>query len=134
MKIAIPVAEYRGLESPVYGHFGSAPVFALVNSETMSVAAIGNGDHAHIHGMCSPMKALAGARPDAVIVGGIGAGALIGLRSAGIKVYRAVDGTVADAVRQFKAGELPEIEEDGACAGHGGDHPCHKSQIQEATQ
>ena len=127
MKIAIPVAEYLGLESPVYGHFGSAPAFALVDAETMSVKAINNSDHAHVHGACSPMKALAGARPDAVIVGGIGMGALLGLRAAGIKVFRAVDGTVADAVRQFKAAELPEIEEDGACAGHGGGHSCHRN-------
>ena len=125
MKIAIPVAEYRGLESRVYGHFGSAPAFALMDAETLSVKAISNSDHAHVHGACSPMKALAGARPDAVIVGGIGMGALLGLRAAGIKVYRAVDGTVADAVRQLKAEELTEIEENGACAGHGGGHSCH---------
>ena len=127
MKIAIPVAEYRGLDSPVYGHFGSASAFALVDAETMAVEAINNSDHAHVHGACSPMKALAGARPDAVIVGGIGMGALLGLRAAGIKVYRAVDGTVADAVRLFNAAELLEIDEDGACAGHGGGHSCHKS-------
>ena len=127
MKVCIPVAEYRGLESPVYGHFGSAPAFALVDAETLSVEPIGNRDHAHVHGACSPMKALAGARPDAVIVGGIGAGALQGLKAAGIKVYRAAGGTVADAVRQFKAAELAEIDEDGACAGHGAGHSCHKS-------
>lgn len=127
MKIAIPVEDYRGIESQVYGHFGSAPAFALVDTETLSVEAIGNRDHAHVHGACSPMKALAGARPDAVIVGGIGTGALLGLKAAGIKVYRASGGTVADAVRQFKATALPEIEEDGACAGHGEGHSCHKS-------
>jgi predicted Fe-Mo cluster-binding NifX family protein len=127
MKIAIPVAEYLGLESRVYGHFGSASAFALVDAETMAVRAINNGDHGHVHGACSPMKALAGARPDAVVVGGIGMGALLGLRAAGIKVYRAVDGTVADAVRQLMAAELPEVEENGACAGHGGGHSCHTS-------
>ena len=127
MKIAIPVEEYRGIESQVYGHCGSAPVFALVDTETLSVEAIDNRDHAHVHGACSPMKALAGARPDAVIVGGIGTGALLGLKAAGIKVYRASGGTVADAVRQFKATALPEIEENGTCAGHGEGHSCHKS-------
>ncbi|MCX6998233.1 MAG: diguanylate cyclase [Kiritimatiellaeota bacterium] len=101
--------------------------FALVDLATMSVEAIGNRDEAHVHGVCSPMKALAGARPDAVIVGGIGTGALLGLRAAGIKVYRCIGGTVADAVRQLKAAELPEIEEHGTCAGHSGGHSCHKS-------
>jgi len=124
MKIAIPVAEYSGLKSPVYGHFGSAPVFALVDTETMSVEPIGNRDHGHVHGQCSPMKALAGARPDAIIVGGIGMGALLGLREAGIKVYRCIGGTVEEAVRQLKDEALQEIEENGACAGHGGGHTC----------
>lgn len=93
----------------------------------MAVKAINNSDHAHVHGACSPMKALAGAQPDVVIVGGIGMGALLGLRAAGIKVYRAVEGTVADVVRQFKGAELVEIKEEGACSGHGGGHSCHKS-------
>ena len=125
MKIAIPVADYRGLESAVYGHFGSAPTFALVDSETMSVEAMGNQNQAHVHGACSPMKALAGARPDAVIVGGIGTGALLGLRSAGMKVYCSLGGTVAQAVSQLKAGELAEMDERGACAGHSEGHSCH---------
>jgi predicted Fe-Mo cluster-binding NifX family protein len=125
MKIAIPVSEYRGLESPVYGHFGSAPAFALVDSETMTVEALGNQDRAHVHGACSPMKALAGARPDAVVVGGIGGGALLGLRAAGIKVHRCVGGTVAEAVRLLNANELPEMDAECSCGGHAGGHTCH---------
>jgi predicted Fe-Mo cluster-binding NifX family protein len=127
VKVCIPVAEYRGLDSLVYGHFGSAPAFALVDSGTMSVEAIGNRDHDHVHGACSPVKALAGASPDAVVVGGIGLGAVLGLRAAGIKVYRCDSGTVADAVRLLKADELPEITEDGACAGHGGNSCSHSA-------
>ena len=87
MKVAIPVAEDCGLESLVYGHFGSAPVFVLVDSETMSVESLGNRDQIHVHGQCSPVKALAGTKPYAVVVGGIGGGALLGLRGAGIRVY-----------------------------------------------
>jgi predicted Fe-Mo cluster-binding NifX family protein len=127
MKIVIPVGEYLGLESPVHGHFGSAPAFALVDSETMAVEAIGNSDKVHVHGACNPMNALAGSNPEAVVVGGIGMGALMGLRAAGIKVYRAAGGTVADVVRQLKTAELTEIEENGACAGHSGGHSCHGS-------
>ena len=125
MKIAIPDTEYRGLESPVCGHFGSAPAFALVDSETMSTEAIVNRDREHTHGVCSPMKALAGAKPDAVLAGGIGAGALSGLRRAGITVCRAPDGTVADALRLFKAGQLEELDTHATCAGHAGPSPCH---------
>jgi predicted Fe-Mo cluster-binding NifX family protein len=125
MKVCIPVAEYCGLESPVYGHFGSAPAFALVDCETMSVELLGNQNQEHVDGQCRPMKALAGLTPDAVVVGGIGAGALRGLLGAGIRVYRCGGDTVADAVRLLKNGELPEMQEDDACTGHAGGYSCH---------
>lgn len=125
MKVAIPVAEDRGLESLVYGHFGSAPVFVLVDSETMSIESLGNRDQVHVHGQCSPVEALAGTKPDAVVVGGIGAGALLGLRGVGIKVYRCGGGTIAQALERLKAGELPEMNENSVCPGHAGGQACH---------
>jgi predicted Fe-Mo cluster-binding NifX family protein len=115
VKIAIPIAEYRGLESPVYGHFGSAPTFAFVDSETMSVQTTDNPDRDHEHGTCSPLRALAGAKPDAILVNGIGAGAVIGLRQAGISVWLAPAGTVADVVRLFKEGQLEEVVDRATC-------------------
>jgi predicted Fe-Mo cluster-binding NifX family protein len=115
MKIAVPVEEYRGLDSEVYGHFGSAPMFVLVDSETMSVRALDNPNAVHEHGHCSPLKALGDARPDAILVGGIGMGAVMGLRQAGIGVWRAQMGTVADALRMFNDGELEELSHKGTC-------------------
>jgi predicted Fe-Mo cluster-binding NifX family protein len=125
MKVCIPVAEYCGLDSLVYGHFGSAPGFALVDSETMSIELLGNPNPEHVHGQCRPMQALAAAGPDAVVVGGIGGGALRGLLAAGIRVYRCAGNTVMDAVRLLKNGDLDEMREDDACAGHSGGHSCH---------
>jgi predicted Fe-Mo cluster-binding NifX family protein len=127
MKICIPVAEYRGLDSPVYGHFGSAPSFVLVDADTMVVERLDNHDQGHVHGQCSPVKALAGARPEVVVVGGIGAGAVLGLRNAGIRVYQATGGTVGETVALFKKGELQEIDSQHACPGHGEDSGCQHS-------
>ena len=125
MKVCVPVEEYRGLESAVHGHFGSAPQFAMVETDSMLVEPLSNGDHGHVHGACSPVHALAGAKPDAVIVGGMGAGALRGLSSLGVRVYRCAGGTVAEAVSRLKAGELTEMDEQAACGHHGGGHGCH---------
>lgn len=118
MKVCIPISEVRGLESPVHGHFGSAPGFLAVDSETLAVEALANGDLGHMHGACSPVRALAGAKPDAVLVGGLGAGALAGLRQLGIRVYLAPEGTVAEAVRLFKEGKLEELVASATCGGH----------------
>ncbi len=115
MKIAVPVDEYRGLESEVYGHFGSAPMFVLVDSETMVVQALDNPNAVHEHGHCSPLKALGDARPQAILVGGIGMGAVMGLRQAGISVWRAPQGTVANAVRLFNKGQLEEVADRATC-------------------
>ena len=115
MKIAIPVAEYRGLDSEVYGHFGTAPTFVLVDSETMSVQALTNPNTVHEHGHCNPLRALGQARPQALLVGGIGMGAVMGLRQAGIGVWRAPEGTVANAVSLFNKGQLEEVGDKATC-------------------
>ena len=126
MKICIPVSEYCGLASPVHGHFGSAPCFISVDTETMAAEELSNSDREHVHGACSPVKALAGAKPDAVLVGGLGAGALQGLRQAGIRVYLAPEGTVAEALRLFAAGQLEELATLATCPGHAhGSGGCH---------
>jgi len=125
MKVCIPVSEYRGLDSPVYAHFGSAGCFVLVDTETMKVECLSNRDRHHEHGACSPLKALAGAKPDAVLVGGIGLGALMGLRQAGIAVYRVSSGNVADAIQMFKDGKLEALDAKATCAGGTGRSACH---------
>ena len=56
---------------------------------------------------------------DAIVVGGIGAGAITKLNAMGIKVYRAARGTVSDNVGLFETGELPEMNASHACGGHG---------------
>ena len=118
MKVCIPVTEVRGLESPVHGHFGSAPAFLAVDTATLAVEVLSNGDREHVHGACSPVRALAGAKPDAVMVGGLGAGALAGLRQMGIRVYLAPAGTVEQAVRLFNAEQLEELVATATCGGH----------------
>jgi predicted Fe-Mo cluster-binding NifX family protein len=118
MQICIPVIEDRGLESRVSGHFGSAPAFMIVDTESLVCRAIGNTNEHHAHGMCQPLAALAGEAVDGIVVGGIGMGALMKLQAAGITVFRAEHPTVAEAVSAYKAGRLQTVGHDGACAGH----------------
>ena len=125
MKLCIPIAENQALNSIVYSHFGSAPFFMLVDSETLALEPLNNHDEHHVHGACNPLKALAGRAVNAVIVGGIGAGAVRGLHQAGIAVYRSPAQTVAEAVVQFNAGELPELDVQHACSGHAAGGDCH---------
>ncbi len=120
MKLCFPVMETRSLDSEVYGHFGSAAAFIVFDTATKEEKAVLNGDAHHAHGMCSPLKALSGENVDVIIVGGIGRGALMRLNGAGIKVYKASDGTVAQNIKLFEEGRLPLFSPGMVCSGREG--------------
>ena len=44
MKVAFPSQENAGMGSPVYGHFGSARFFIIVDSATGQIDAASNND------------------------------------------------------------------------------------------
>ena len=118
MKVCFPVSVAHGLESEVYGHFGSAPAFIVVDTDNSNITTIKNKDLHHVHGMCSPMKALNNQKVDAIIVGGIGAGALSRLNQSGIRVFQANALTVNENITMLKAQNLPEFTLQQCCSGH----------------
>jgi hypothetical protein len=65
MKIAFPTQFDHGLESPVFGHFGSAGYFLVVDDASGAVETIVNADRDHLHGQCQPLAALGGNKVDA---------------------------------------------------------------------
>lgn len=119
MKLCFPVKSDNGLDSEIFGHFGSAPFFVVFDTDNEAISTINNQDLGHIHGQCNPMKALNGRKMDAVIVGGIGGGAITGLNNMGIKVYKAAQGTIRDHIQLFKAASLTEMNMSHTCGGHG---------------
>lgn len=118
MKMCFPVELDKGLDSEVFGHFGSAPIFVVFDTETKSIGTINNQDLGHAHGMCSPLKALDGKMVDVIVVGGIGAGAINKLNGMGIKVYKASKGTVRENIGLFESNTMSEINLEHACGGH----------------
>lgn len=117
MRICFPTETLKGLESTVFGHFGSAPGFVIVETDTMGVEEINNVDQHHVHGMCQPMVALGGRKVDGIVVGGIGMGALMKLQAQGISVYRGFEGTVLENLELMKSGKLPIFRAEHTCGG-----------------
>ena len=124
MKVCFPVQENNGLASLVYGHFGSAPGFIVVDMATCEYISIINSDRIHEHGACNPVAGLGGHEMDAIVVGGIGRGALNKLNAAGLRAYRAHEGTIAENISLFRADALPEYLPGHTCGGHGRSHGC----------
>ena len=125
MKVCFPVKSNEGMSSIPYNHFGSAPEFVICDLESNDVIAIGNGDVGHEHGQCRPLKALSGEVVDAVVVGGIGKGAIVKLNSMGIKVYQSIEGTIEENVNSLKNGELKEFDSNHTCNHDGCSHHNH---------
>ncbi|MBE6067825.1 MAG: diguanylate cyclase [Clostridium lundense] len=121
MKVCIPIEENKGLESIAYNHFGTAPFFLIYDLENEEIKVIQNGDLNHSHGMCQPLKALGGEKVDAILVGGIGAGALMKLNNQGIKAYKVMSETVLKNIELLKSNKLGEFSVNNSC----NHHDCH---------
>jgi len=107
MKIAI-TATGEAMTSSVDPRFGRTKYFVLVDTDTNETTAYDNAqDRNAAQGAgIQAGETVARLGAEAVITGNVGPKAFRVLSAAGIKVYLCGGGTVADAVRGWKAGEL----------------------------
>jgi predicted Fe-Mo cluster-binding NifX family protein len=121
MKVGFAVQSNEGIESRVYNHFGSAPEFIIIDTEGNDVLTVNNRDLHHVHGACNPVMALNGKSVDAMVVGGIGAGAITKLNAVGVKVYQAGAATVKENLSLLSENKLQELSVFHACQAHQGE-------------
>jgi len=88
---------------------------------------ISNRDVHHSHGACQPLASLADEGVNAVVVGGIGAGALSKLQAAGVNVFLSAQPTVEAVVAAYKAGTLQLATPGTACAHHRHSQCCEET-------
>ena len=120
MKVGFAVQSNEGIESKVYDHFGSAPAFIIFDTEGKTSYTVSNRDLHHVHGACNPIMALDGKSVDAMVVGGIGAGAIAKLNAIGVKVYQAGAPTVKENLALLSQDKLQELSMFNACQAHQG--------------
>jgi len=118
MKLCFPVEHDQGLDSAVYGHFGSAPLFLIVDAVTGESSQVDNSDKVHVHGACNPAQAVSGLEIDGIVVGGIGRGALLSLNRAGFRVFQAQGASVRDNLAVLQGEGLQEFAPGSVCGGH----------------
>ncbi|MBD3160689.1 MAG: diguanylate cyclase [Candidatus Eisenbacteria bacterium] len=123
MRIAIPTDDDQGLESRICAHFGSAPYFTLVDTETGDVRVIANRNAHHAHGTCRPMRQLRPERIDALACRGMGRRAQATLADERIDVYLTRDRLVSEIIASVKAGNAVRMTAADACCGHGAGSP-----------
>jgi predicted Fe-Mo cluster-binding NifX family protein len=111
MKIAV-TSRGQDLSSEVDTRFGRARYFIIVDTETGEFSALDNEQNLNAAQGAGVQAAqhVAGQGIEAVITGHCGPRAFQVLTAGGIKVFNGLDGTVAEAVEQFKAGKLTQAE------------------------
>lgn len=104
MRICIPIAENRGLLSPLSPRLETSPMFLLVDTATLAYRTI-----PYVPSDAAPHPALASEGVDAFIVPAAGAGGAIRELGRSRPVYAAPAGRVADALAELIAGRLQAI-------------------------
>lgn len=110
MRLCFPVLQNQGFESTIYGHFASAPIFMVIDTDTGESVTIPNCDELAPESGCNPFKALVNKHLDAVIVSGIGDGFLQMVNMLGYTVLQAQSENVQDCVEHFRQNALDVVE------------------------
>lgn len=117
MKVCIPSLDGRGLEAAVASHFGSAPVFTLVDVETRRTDILTNDPQHGDHTGCHASGRLRRLGVDAVLCRGMGRRAFTRFSEDGIAVFVVQGGRVTSAVDALCQGRATLLTADAACAG-----------------
>lgn len=116
MKIAVS-ATGDSLSSALNPRFGRCEYFVLYDSEREKVSSVENGSRLSTGGAgVATAKMLIDLGVDAVVTGFVGPKAYTALQAAKIKVYVDAQGTVQDALEQFKQNKLTEAQRANAGA------------------
>ena len=99
------------MNSMVYDHFGSAPMFLIYDDTSKALSTIDNQNVNRVHGMCSPINTLSGQSVDVMILGGIGAGALNKFAAMGVTVLQVGAKTVQENIDLYHSGKLQKRQE-----------------------
>ena len=117
MKVCIPSLGNRGLEEEVSQHFGRAPNFTILNTQTSEVKIIENKSE-HFGGVESSPDLIAKEGADTVLCSSLGPRAIDMFEQLGIRVYVGAGGIVKDAIHAFQEGRLQEATNENACKNH----------------
>jgi len=109
MKIAV-TSQGPQMNSTIDPHFGRAKYFVVVDTETGEFSAADNSQNLNaVQGAgIQAGRNVVNLGVAAVITGHVGPKAFSTLQTGGIKIYTGAQGTVAEALEQFKVGKLQE--------------------------
>ncbi len=117
MKIGIPSDSPGGLDAGVSAHFGHCDLFTAVEIDGSEIKGVWTIDNDGEHNCMIPVRKMADAGVEAVLIGGIGRRPLMEFQNNGIRVFVGAAGKVKDAVSNYMSEGLMEATIDDVCQG-----------------
>lgn len=117
MKVGIPSNMPGGLDAGVSAHFGHCDLFTAVELEGSQIKRVWTISNDGEHNCMIPVRKMADAGIDSVLIGGIGRRPLIEFQNNGIKVYLGAAGMVKDALAVYLNDGLAEATIQDVCQG-----------------
>jgi predicted Fe-Mo cluster-binding NifX family protein len=114
MKIAIPTVGDKGLDDEVSPHFGRAPTFTILDTETNDVKIVENTSE-HMGGVGKPPEIMQREGVEVMLCSGLGPRAIQMFMHFGIEIFVGAAGTVREAIALWKSGRLQEATDATAC-------------------
>jgi predicted Fe-Mo cluster-binding NifX family protein len=111
VKVAF-TASGNTLDAPMDPRFARAAGYIIYDTDTDTFAAVDNRkvlDTAHGAGILAT-ESIVGQGVNCVVTGHCGPNAFRALSAAGIRIYKAQNQTVAEALEAYRAGALPLLE------------------------
>ncbi|MCQ1534166.1 dinitrogenase iron-molybdenum cofactor biosynthesis protein [Methanosarcina sp. KYL-1] len=119
MKVCIS-STGKDLESEVDPQFGRCGYFVIVDLDTGSVTSLKNpGPEASGGSGIRAAEAIVNSKADILLTGSVGPNSFSILSEVGVEVRVGVKGTVADALKQYEAGDLCIIDSPNSSAHNG---------------
>lgn len=121
VRVVFPVVDAKGVDSRLSGHFGRAPFFSVFDMDDegkpLNHKTVLN-ESEHFGGVGFPPDRILQLNPDAVIIYGMGPGALVRFQNARVAVLRANKSIVRDLLSAYTDDGLEELTEGCHHAGH----------------
>lgn len=125
MKVCVPTGDDSGIEGIVEQHFGKAPTYTIMDTDTGEVYVIPN-ESDHMGGVGLPPEYLHKNGVEIMLCAGLGYKALRMFESYGVRVFVGAKGTVKDTLTAWETGLLKSATSENVCAEHGHEHAhCH---------
>jgi predicted Fe-Mo cluster-binding NifX family protein len=117
MKICIPTNGEGGLDDMVAQHFGRAPTYTMMDTETKEITVVQNTGE-HMGGTGLPPDFISKEGANTMLCSGLGPKAVHLFEQHGINVFVGVSGTITDAINAWENGLLEEATDENACNEH----------------